>query len=349
LFFSCFSNDPFIIITAIIIVSPIFRFLLLSFFRLACSRTLLFRPLVFSSPLVSFVDLVPLRSPAGASAATQAQCTAGYYCPSNVAEPIACPMGAFCPYTVLNAQVVCTPGQFCSSTGLTSESGYCTAGYYCPAGSSSATQLACAAGSYCPGSSSSATVCEAGNFCPTANLTGSTMCPAAQYCAGTGLTRRSGFCTAGYYCPAGSSAATQAPCTPGYFCPAAAAAPSPCTAGYYCDSTGLAAVAGPCASGYYCPAYSVSATQTQCTSGNYWCVVMLSVSFRVVSCFEGQRENASARLFTSQTDEGVGETRCETCERRTIFRLARPCSFSIFSRLSLALFSRARFSQAVPR
>ncbi|CEM31004.1 unnamed protein product [Vitrella brassicaformis CCMP3155] len=63
-----------------------------------------------------------------------------------------CPVGSYMPWTGNTAEqdcILCDPGMYCSSLGLTAPTGPCQSGYYCPEGSSSVTAVDCPAGHYC--------------------------------------------------------------------------------------------------------------------------------------------------------------------------------------------------------
>jgi hypothetical protein len=66
--------------------------------------------------------------------------------------------------------IPCTPGKYCGTTGLASETGDCTAGYYCKGGATSATPTdgttgnQCPTGHYCPAGSKAPTACPIGTY-----------------------------------------------------------------------------------------------------------------------------------------------------------------------------------------
>lgn len=181
--------------------------------------------------------------PEGSSIETD--CGVGYYCDSNFVRE-ECPIGNICPSARETGPTLCPEGKYCSSKGLSTESGDCLPGYYCPPGSSSSQQEICPEGSYClnglattctpgeycPAGSSVNSNCGLGYYCPnptqkrtcergfvcsSPQLTKAKKCPAGSYCATTGLSQATGLCPEGNYCPEGTS--DPIPCASSSFCP----------------------------------------------------------------------------------------------------------------------------------
>ena len=184
-------------------------------------------------------------------------CTPGNYCPGATGAKIPCPEGSY--------QDEFTQG-YCKN---------CPAGFYCPQGTSSLTGLNCPTGYYCPVNTTSSTSnpCPIGTYNPFTNansLSQCILCDPGYYCAGTGLSAKTGQCNAGYYCTLGSPTNTPPSSLPGSpanhgntcplgnYCPVGSAMPILCPGGKYCSTTGLAINQGNCNAGYYCRLGSTS-------------------------------------------------------------------------------------------
>ena len=223
-------------------------------------------------------------------------CPAGFYCPSGILEPIACPPGTFRATT--GAQAVgdctqCTATDYCPSAGQTAALIPCPAGYYCPTGTTAGDKYPCTAGNMCPSGSSAQTPCPDNYYQPLPVQSTCTVCPSRFYCknnAGVGATAPT-ICPLGKFCP-GTTQPQDCPigtfnprsgmgdtsecesCPPGYMCTSTGltSAVTLCTAGYYCirgvsvtnpnDATGM-----PCPAGSYCPTGTIS--PIPCPPGTY--------------------------------------------------------------------------------
>jgi hypothetical protein len=79
-------------------------------------------------------------------------CPAGYYCPSGVEYPIACPAGRYneeiAKYDISGCKL--TPSGYYSLNATSVLTGLCDPGYYCPSGSSSPKQVPCPSRTYLP-------------------------------------------------------------------------------------------------------------------------------------------------------------------------------------------------------
>ena len=239
-------------------------------------------------------------------------CPAGYYCTIgsiDYSDKI-CPSGYYCPEeTEYFMQFPCLPSTFNPSSGAFNQSSCqpCTPGSYCSATGLSAVSGPCAEGYYCTGAANTSMPrssqegggrCERGFYCPEGSSS-PTSCTPGSYCAIDGLSAPSGVCGAGYYCRMESDTATPTDypaeiggtCTEGHYCPANSSSPTPCPPGTYTNNTGNTAVAdclpcpvgmfcreygltapeGMCSAGFYCPGGQVTATptETQCPTGHY--------------------------------------------------------------------------------
>ena len=115
-----------------------------------------------------------------ATPATQVICNSGF---GSLSGATVCysmclaSAGSFCP-PAATSPIPCTPGSFCSTSGLSAPDGVCTTnGTYCPPGSSS--PMPCSAGTYCQNTSSQQ-ICVPGYYCPP-NSTAQTPCPSNTY------------------------------------------------------------------------------------------------------------------------------------------------------------------------
>lgn len=196
-------------------------------------------------------------------------CPRGHYCNtgSSIGKP--CPVGTFSNFSGLKSHrqcVPCTPGMYCSVSGLTTPLGLCLPGHYCTEGSlepnPSLQQFGsfCPRGHYCPQGSAVPIACPIGTF---SNLTHGTKlsdclkCTSGRYCDEPGLEIPYKPCESGFYCIGGASSPTPKDgiagnvCPPGYFCPTGASAPYECSEGTYANSSGLSSCPE-YPSGYYC-------------------------------------------------------------------------------------------------
>ncbi|GAB9469615.1 hypothetical protein Gpo141_00006888 [Globisporangium polare] len=262
-----------------------------------------------------------LNRTAGRSEDDCAVCVAGSYCPKGSAYPTPCPPGSYCRTgvavpepcpigTYANSSglrqvedcLMCSPGMYCDSTGLTVPRGPCDPGYYCTSGaytsapmnyestifgvSNKHTGAQCPQGAYCPLGSATPMLCPPGTFNNFTGLETETQCvscPAGFYCETPGLFLPTGSCYAGYFCTGGSSVATQNATPAGFYSLTGATAPTPCPlglfnlypmqnqcvdcpAGFYCGSP---ATIQPvmCPKGSYCP--KSTSLPVKCPPGTY--------------------------------------------------------------------------------
>lgn len=218
--------------------------------------------------------------PNSASLSKTVECKAGFYCSGGAYTDNgvgtgtgACTDQHYCP-SGTNEPINCTPGRYCSGTGLSAPTGSCTAGYYCLEGSNTATPSTgamggpCPAGSYCPAGSSIYIQCPTGTFNPNTGSTASTacqVCTAGKKCLGRGLTAPSTDCPAGYYCT--QNPYTLKDCEEGYYCPAGSDNQIKCPSGQYNPYT-LQSTCVSCPKGYYCPQTDTT-IKVICPAGSY--------------------------------------------------------------------------------
>ncbi|TYZ59327.1 hypothetical protein PybrP1_004972 [[Pythium] brassicae (nom. inval.)] len=251
------------------------------------------------------------------------QCPPGSYCRTGIAAPEPCPIGTYANSSGLRQVedcVMCAPGMYCDSTGLTLPRGLCDPGYYCTLGaytsapmnyestifgvSNKHTGAQCPQGAYCPLGSATPTLCPPGTFNNFTGLETETQCvscPPGRYCETPGLFLSTGNCFAGYYCTGGSRNATQFASPPGFFSLTGASVPTPCPlgqfnlhptqercvdcpAGFYCGSS---ATVQPlvCPTGTYCP--KSSALPLKCSPGTFSSVEGLVAENQCEGCPAG--------------------------------------------------------------
>ncbi|KAM8927608.1 uncharacterized protein RCH25_007839 [Pelodytes ibericus] len=191
-------------------------------------------------------------------------CPVGYFCPPGSGAPVLCAAGTFSDRFMLTTEaqcILCPPGHYCDSAGLSSPTGLCLPGFYCGLGVSSSAPTGenggeCPVGHYCPGGSSHPITCPAGTY---NNLTRQDVClscPAGFYCRENTSNYNVFPCPPGFYCPKGTRYAGQFPCPRGYFNPDPSTQSLdsclPCTPGHYCGREGLSAASGKCDPGWFC-------------------------------------------------------------------------------------------------
>ncbi|XP_028816958.1 zonadhesin [Denticeps clupeoides] len=194
------------------------------------------------------------------------QCPPGHFCPQGTTHPKACPEGTFSNRSKLTSQAgcsLCTPGHYCSSTGLTVPSGECWEGFYCLQGAvvpNSPVQESwggpCPAGHYCHRGTATPRGCPAGSISVTEGQSRCSICLPGYYCPGNSSSYEDRECPTGYYCPAGTIAKYQYPCPAGTINPYLRSGDLtgcvPCPPGFYCTSAGQGETSGPCAAGHFC-------------------------------------------------------------------------------------------------
>ena len=262
-------------------------------------------------------------------------CDAGWYCSGGtaVSRPMEynnammyqnntgdiCPVGSFCPQGSSTPHL-CTAGEYCAQTGLSSPTGLCLAGYYCDQGSTMANQTSCSEGRYCPEGTAVPIPCPLGTFSPN---TGNSMrndclsCTPGYSCSSMGLTEPNEMCSEGYYCPRGQVTSTPVEyvCPLGHFCPENSSQPigcfpgtyqdqlgqeqcKICPAGFYCDSfenctanvTDLqrgTITPLQCPSGYYCPEGTEYGEQFACPAGTFNNITGLHDVSQCMNCTAG--------------------------------------------------------------
>ena len=231
-------------------------------------------------------------------------CSSGYYCPIGTRHPFEypCPAGTYNPSNGsdnINDCLLCPPGMFCQTDGLSAPSGFCDGGYYCSNASIIAAPLAVSSMELvnitsltqvydsCPYFTvqSSGDICPVGYFCPQGSGVPN-ICPPGMFCGQTGLVAPEGPCNAGYYCNEGSTSPQPMPCSAGHYCPQGTTVEIdclpgtfsnethnrnvtdcvPCTPGMFCSGSELITPSGLCLTGYYCPE-----GQSTSTPGEYVC------------------------------------------------------------------------------
>ncbi|KAH3841624.1 hypothetical protein DPMN_115097 [Dreissena polymorpha] len=275
-------------------------------------------------------------------AAESGQCYGGYYCMSGAQVPDPtdgttgglCPVGHYCPNGTETAQEClagtyqngtgktkagdcepCTPGYYCSSSGLAQPTGKCAAGYYCPAGQTNMqpSNYSCTPGHYCPEGSGAEIECPSGQY---QNATGQStckICDAGYYCDGilhNGVDTPES-CQRGHYCPAGTRTAAEFPCPAGTYNnntnSMALSACVDCDPGKYCGSIGLALPTGYCDSGYFCIKKASIPNPTDGTTGN----ICPEGSY----CNPGSYESVECPSGTYNPTRGIGYLEnCTDCE-----------------------------------
>nr|XP_055052406.1 zonadhesin isoform X1 [Misgurnus anguillicaudatus] len=235
-------------------------------------------------------------------------CPSGFYCPAGSFAPIPCPKGTFSSQlqlSELDQCQNCTPGFYCSESGLRAVSGPCLPGFYCSEGSPTAAPVSAVFGDVCPPGH----YCEIGSPVPTPCALGSQRsdtggkgaedcmpCPAGQFQDQRGQ-RECKPCPPGFHCTNITGVSTPLICPKGYYCPneTQTGHPVPCPKGTYsdfvglvtaeqclvcpmglfCGSDGLSEPSGPCAPGFICfiqatvPNPNDNSTGTLCPPGAY--------------------------------------------------------------------------------
>ena len=131
-------------------------------------------------------------TPSPSSKGDAGECPMGYYCPTQTADPAACPAGYFNNQTGIvsvDQCQLCLDGHYCETPGLAYPSGLCAEGFYCTGGSnssqpdaSSSTGGPCSVGTYCTLGSSLPVDCSAGTYNPIDLQSACLDCPPGYYC-----------------------------------------------------------------------------------------------------------------------------------------------------------------------
>ncbi|XP_037124116.1 zonadhesin [Syngnathus acus] len=235
-----------------------------------------------------FVCIGGASEPSPTDNVTGFSCPPGFFCSAGTLVPQPCLKGTFSEQSGLMDQSQCrncSPGFYCSETGLSAVSGPCLAGFYCLEGSQTAAPMSsvsggvCPAGHYCAEGSNVPSPCPTGSF---RNETGGKFKDDCQPCLPGFYQDLSGQiecrrCPSGFHCEAlrlsstrgtSSGLSSPLPCPAGFFCPRESpdGRPVPCPKGTYGPSQGLTSE-GDCWSGFYCGWGSSKADQTRCPAG----------------------------------------------------------------------------------
>ena len=263
-------------------------------------------------------------------------CPPGFYCTDNAAEAKfqSCPLGYICAsgstsatgsalclegfYCPANhaAMIPCTPGFYCTGTGLSAVSGNCAVGYYCKEGAitdsptDGTTGNQCPYGHYCPLNSTAPTACPIGTYLDTKGndaLGDCLGCPTGKICNDLGLISPSENCPEGYWCPFTGLVQNRHPCQPGFKCPAGVNDQKNCKSGtyqylsnkgtcldcparYYCrkddgNNAEILAAATLCPTGHYCPKRTIN--EINCPAGTFSAQEGLSLESECEDCPNG--------------------------------------------------------------
>ena len=238
--------------------------------------------------------------PSGSISATEISCLEGFYCDEGSASPKGCNDGTYQPSEGQSTCISCPERFYCfkNDTSLAMEPIACPIGSYCPSGT--AIPIPCPSGYY--GNSESlasadeCTLCPSGKYCINgiiqADCSAGYLCISGNYQPNPVAPHAESFvigdlCPAGSYCPEGTTEQIPCPenyirtesgasiledcidCPAGYRCAAGNPDPIPCPAGFYCPTT---ASTVPCDIGTYSNtegAFDVS-TCKKCPE-KYWC------------------------------------------------------------------------------
>ena len=223
-------------------------------------------------------------------------CPVGHFCPLQSQYPQRCPIGTYSNDIGLSLQsqcLPCTPGSFCSSSGLHEVTGPCAAGYYCTVGAQLSTHDTipdltggqCPEGHYCPENTAYPIQCPAGTYMSSSANTGELyfngtqifcdLCSAGHACPIRGMSAVGNtLCSEGYFCRRGSPSTSPictskfckdmyGICPVGHFCERGTVDPKNCADGTYMDEKG-AASCKICPSGYYCASINRTDTYFNC-------------------------------------------------------------------------------------
>ena len=239
---------------------------------------------------------------------TPSMCGLGHYCPAGTSTPMECPSGTIGEGVSLMDSSECTScpsGSYCAVSGLSAPTGFCDPGFFCVGGSSTPTPLtvgddggrACAAGHFCAGNGLEVP-CPTGRFRSSVggvNLESCELCTGGWACETTGLTAPSSMCESGYVCPIGSTSAVAIIAAAGEFAPAGSASAEQCLPGTFSDVPGLGACL-PCPAGFVCPLAGTTVL-TSCGEGFY--------------CNEGS--SVQEPCPAGQLSTGTGQIGSEAC------------------------------------
>ncbi|XP_074536526.1 uncharacterized protein LOC141798463 [Halichoeres trimaculatus] len=209
-----------------------------------------------SGPCVAgFVCVGGAFTPSPLDSVTGFLCPPGFSCSVGTSVPEPCPKGTFSEKSGLVDKSQChscSPGFYCSESGLSAVSGPCLPGFYCLEGSQSSTPISNVSGGVCP----------TGHFCTEGTYVPSP-CPAGSFRNETG----------------GKSIDDCKPCQHGWFQDLSGQKEChPCPPGFLCRSLGPTFTRGgsagdsspvPCPAGYVCPRESLGSQPVPCPRGTY--------------------------------------------------------------------------------
>ncbi|XP_037836575.1 multiple epidermal growth factor-like domains protein 11 [Kryptolebias marmoratus] len=186
---------------------------------------------------------------------TGSLCPPGYFCPVGTSVPKLCPKGTFSEQGGLvdSSQCQsCSPGFYCSESGLSTVSGPCLPGFYCLDGSQSAAPVSDVSGGVCP----------VGHYCPEGTST-PFPCPLGFYLNDTGRKSKDDCkpCPLGWFQDLPGQRECI-PCPPGFHCQPLS--PSPARG----SSTGVSSPL-PCPAGFICPRGNPDSQLVPCPKGTF--------------------------------------------------------------------------------
>ncbi|MGH0137990.1 UNVERIFIED_CONTAM: hypothetical protein FKN15_065321 [Acipenser sinensis] len=195
-------------------------------------------------------------------------CPPGHFCLPGTIAPTPCPAGS---YTAREGAgdtgqcVLCDPGQFCSTAGLSARqwTGYRVTGALKVTIAPKARCCPCPAQTVLTPTSQSVQLCPEGHYCPGGTGLDLLPCPPGTYSLEPGNSQLEQC----QLCPAGSEGA-GGPCPVSHYCPGGSAQPLPCPAGTYNNLTGQAKCFQ-CGAGYYCPEKTSTYSDFPCPPGFY--------------------------------------------------------------------------------
>ncbi|KAI4815467.1 hypothetical protein KUCAC02_005611 [Chaenocephalus aceratus] len=210
-------------------------------------------------------------------------CPPGFFCFVRTSVPKPCPKGTFSTQSGLVDESQCrrcSPGFYCSETGLSAVSGACLPGHYCSEGS--IVPSPCPSGSYqneIGGKGKDyCKTCPLGSFQDVAGQKECNPCPPGFHCQSPSPSATRGSstgvssplpCPAGYICPRESQ---PVPCPKGTYSPSHGLTSTGeclvCPAGQFCGSEGLIQPSGSCASGFLCLMGATVPNPTDNTTGS---------------------------------------------------------------------------------
>ncbi|EDV28435.1 uncharacterized protein TRIADDRAFT_51343 [Trichoplax adhaerens] len=253
---------------------------------------------------------------AGIATLSQA-CPKGYYCLAGSTNKYAtpCPAGTYNDVDGITHESACkncTPGMYCSGSGLTQPSAYCYGGYYCASGSKTPTP-----------SGEGGNKCVAGEICIEGS-TGPQKCPGGYYCATERLNATTGQCDPGYFCSLGATLsnptdATGGQCPVGHYCEAGSTSPKSCPPGTFSSEVGNTNISAcyQCPATKYC-AGSANANYTGLCGAGYFCTggetemqPISNICWQGHYCPTGSYQPSKCPPGTYQDE--LGKSSCKDC------------------------------------